>query len=71
VPYIVWIEDGVWKPSPELDNLADVLIYLVNNADGARYEITKKVDVQLIETPKPTMGMAGTGMMSPPLPGPC
>lgn len=77
--YIVWWDNSTdgWSKSDELPDLAAVLKEITSGY-SSRYLVTKTVDVQLIETPKPvgaqimpgTLGPGGTGMITPGMGGP-
>jgi hypothetical protein len=51
--YIVWLDyhtEG-WKPSEDLETLADCFEWLKSNNYGNPYQITKTVDIQFTEVP--------------------
>lgn len=54
VTYVVWVEQGggQYARSDDLSSLAEVLVYIAKETYGHDYEVTKLVDVQLVETPK-------------------
>lgn len=74
--YVVWVEQGggQYARSDDLLKLDDVLAYIVKETYGHDYEVTRLVDVQLVEKPKAVgmavstgqpMGMGQAGMAAP------
>lgn len=53
--YIVWVNNYTegWACSDDLETLDEVLNFIHHETYGSPYVVTKVVNVQLIETPKP------------------